>query len=67
MKEAALMIESGSYRHLDFLIVVAAPEDLRVQRVCHRDQLTEEQVQARISKQMPESEKIKMADLHTRP
>ncbi len=62
VKEAALMIESGSYRHLDFLIVVAAPEALRVQRVCHRDQLTEEQVRARISKQMPESEKIKLAD-----
>lgn len=62
VKEAALMIESGSYRHLDFLIVVAAPEELRVQRVCRRDQLTEAQVRARINKQMPESEKIKLAD-----
>lgn len=62
IKEAALMIESGSYKHLDFLIVVTAPEALRIRRVCHRDQLSEEQVRARIRRQMPESEKIKLAD-----
>lgn len=62
IKEAALMIESGSYKHLDFLIVVTAPEALRIQRVCQRDHLSEEQVRARIRRQMPESEKIKLAD-----
>ncbi len=62
VKEAALMIESGSYRHLDFMIVVTAPEHLRVQRVVQRDHLTEAQVLARISKQMPEAEKVKLAD-----
>ena len=62
VKEAALMIESGSYKHLDFLIVVTAPEVLRIQRVCERDHLTEEQVIARIRKQLPEAEKIKLAD-----
>ena len=62
VKEAALMIESGSHRHLDFLIVVTAPEDLRIQRVCQRDHLSEEQVRDRIRRQMPESEKVRLAD-----
>ncbi|MBL7780244.1 MAG: dephospho-CoA kinase [Saprospiraceae bacterium] len=63
IKEAALMIESGSYRHLDFLIVVTAPESVRIERVMHRDGASEEQVRARISKQIPEAERLKHADL----
>ena len=62
LKEAALMIESDSHKFLDFLIVVIAPEGLRIQRVMQRDGLTEEQVRARISGQMPEAEKLKLAD-----
>lgn len=62
VKEAALMIESGSYRHLDFMMVVTAPEALRISRVVQRDQMPEEQVRLRIARQMPEEEKIKLAD-----
>jgi dephospho-CoA kinase len=61
IKEAALMIESGSYRHLDFLIVVTAPEEVRIERVMQRDQSTETQVRARISKQISEEDRIKFA------
>ncbi len=61
MKEAALMIESGSYLDLDVLIVVTAPEWLRIERVMARDGLTDEQVRYRIAQQLPESEKIKHA------
>lgn len=62
VKEAALMIESGSYRHLDYLIVVTAPEALRIQRVRDRDHISEEQVRARIRKQLSEADKIKLAN-----
>lgn len=62
LKEAALMIESGSSRHLDALIVVTAPEDLRIQRIMQRDNMPEEQVRNRIASQMPENEKLKYAD-----
>lgn len=62
IKEAALMIESGSHKFLDKLIVVTAPEDLRIQRVCQRDGLTENEVRARIKNQLPEEEKVKLAD-----
>lgn len=58
LKEAALMVESGSYKKLDFLIVVSAPEPIRIQRVMERDGLTEEQVHARMKNQLPEAEKI---------
>jgi dephospho-CoA kinase len=61
LREAALMIESGNYKHLDALILVTAPEDIRIQRVMERDQAPEAQVRARIASQMPEAEKIKYA------
>jgi dephospho-CoA kinase len=62
LKEAALIVESGGHKHLDFLIAVTAPEDLRIQRVMERDHISEAQVLARIQGQLPESEKLKLAD-----
>lgn len=62
LKEAALLFESGSYRTLDKIIVVAAPLELRIQRVMERDGAKREEVEARISKQMPEAEKVRLAD-----
>lgn len=62
LKEAALMIESGSHRHLDVLIVVSAPEEIRIQRVMQRDGSDAEAVRARIRNQLPESEKTALAD-----
>jgi dephospho-CoA kinase len=62
LKEAALLYESGSYRSLDKIIVVTAPLELRIERVMARDGAKREEVEARIAKQMPESEKVNMAD-----
>ncbi|HEY9046152.1 MAG TPA: dephospho-CoA kinase [Ohtaekwangia sp.] len=62
LKEAALLFETGSYRGLDKIIVVHAPQDLRVKRVMHRDGRTEEQVREIIQKQMSEEEKLQRAD-----
>lgn len=63
LKEAALMFESDSYKVLDAIIVVHAPLEERIKRVLQRDShRTEEQVKAIISKQLPESEKLKRAD-----
>ncbi len=62
LKEAALLVESGSYKHLDFLIVVTAPESLRIQRVMERDHISEEQVRARMRGQLPEADKVNLAD-----
>lgn len=62
LKEAALMIESGSHRFLDALIIVTAPETLRIQRVMERDGLPETAVRQRMANQLPESEKTRLAD-----
>ncbi len=64
VKEAALLFESGSYRELDAVIMVLAPEQLRIKRVIARDGVTEEQVLMRLRNQMEESIKKSMAD-HT--
>lgn len=62
LKEAALLFESGSYKELDYTILVTAPLDLRVQRVMHRDGMTEQQVLERISKQLSDEEKLQLTD-----
>jgi dephospho-CoA kinase len=63
LKEAALLFESKSFGVLEKIIVVNAPENLRVKRVLKRDpQRTEQQVHDIIKNQMPEEEKLKMAD-----
>lgn len=62
LKEAAILIESGAYNQLDKIIVVYAPDPLRVKRVMQRDGMTEDQVKARINKQMPQEEKLSYAD-----
>ena len=62
LKEAALVFESGSYKHLDKVITVTAPLELRISRVTKRDNATVEQVKARIAAQMPDEEKIRLSD-----
>lgn len=62
LKEAALLYESGSYKKLDYTILVTAPEELRIARVMKRDKVSREEVLNRIQKQMPEEEKLKFAD-----
>ncbi|MCS6929919.1 MAG: dephospho-CoA kinase [Saprospiraceae bacterium] len=62
LKEAALLVESGNYRSLDALVVVTAPEAVRIQRVMQRDGLSEDAVRARMQRQMSDVEKIALAD-----
>ncbi len=62
VKEAALLFESGSAANLDYVIGVFAPHELRIKRVTVRDNVTAEQVYARMSRQMDEKEKMKLCD-----
>jgi len=63
LKEAALLYEAGSAQALDKVIVVDAPETLRVSRVLIRDpHRTAEQVRGIEANQMPAAEKVKKAD-----
>lgn len=64
VKEAALLIESGSYKKLDKLILVTAPADLRIKRVLERDpQRTKETIRSIMEKQKKEKEMIEYADI----
>ena len=49
--ESAILWQSGFYRLCDAVVVVTAPESVRVARVQERDGATREQVQARIDRQ----------------
>lgn len=60
--DAALMIETGSYRRFDQIVVVHCEPDIQLQRLMERNNLTQEEAMARISSQMPSAEKLKFAD-----
>lgn len=62
VKEAAILVENGGWQRVDHLILVVAPEELRIQRVQRRDGASYDQVQARIRNQMADSEKLKYAN-----
>jgi len=60
--DAALLLESGLKDWVKPVILVMADERVRVERVCKRDKVCEDEVLARIRSQSPDSEKIKCAD-----
>lgn len=62
IREAALLFETGSYKSLHKVITVFAPLELRIKRVMERDRSSREDVEARVAKQMPEEEKLRLAD-----
>lgn len=62
LKEAALMVETGSYKSLHAMIVVTCPEDIRIHRVMKRDKLKFEDVMRKVKNQIPEEDKVKLAD-----
>lgn len=60
--EAAILVETGSYRDYDRLIVATCRPDQQVERAMARDHLTREEVLDRMRRQMPLNEKISYAD-----
>jgi dephospho-CoA kinase len=60
--DAALMIEIGSYKNYDKIIVVTCTPEVQAERLRARSGLSEEQIEARIHSQMPMEEKVKYAD-----
>ncbi len=61
IKEAAIMIESGSYKSMDKIISVEANVKLRKERALKRDQ-NEEQINQRIAAQLSDEERKKYAN-----
>jgi dephospho-CoA kinase len=63
IKEAALLVEAGSYKQLDNLIVITSPKKLRIERIKVRDPFrTELEISNIIDKQASDEAKIALAD-----
>ncbi len=60
--DAALMIESGGYKRFDKLVVVHCSDEVQLQRVMARNNLSRDEAERRIAAQMPQEEKKKFAD-----
>jgi dephospho-CoA kinase len=60
--EAAILIETGTYRNYDRLIVVTCTEEQQIARAMDRDGITREEALARLRRQLPLKDKVKYAD-----
>lgn len=59
--ESALMVESGTYKDFEKIIVVYTSQEEQVQRLQQRDHISLEDAEKRIKSQFPLSEKLKVA------
>lgn len=59
--ESAILFEAGFEDTVDVIVMVYAPEALRIERAMKRDHATERQIRARMSAQMDDEEKCRMS------
>ncbi|WP_223033258.1 dephospho-CoA kinase [Hanstruepera marina] len=62
LKESAILFETGEYKKCDFIILVTAPINDRINRVIKRDNSTQEKVQAIINNQSKDDDNKVKAD-----
>jgi dephospho-CoA kinase len=60
--DAAVMIESGNYKHMDRMVVVITDEATQMARLRARDGTGDAEGRRKIASQMPLAEKAKLAD-----
>lgn len=60
--EAAILFETGGYKDFDATILVIADKETRIQRVMQRDNITRQQIEARINNQWSDEQKLKLAN-----
>jgi dephospho-CoA kinase len=60
--EAAILVETGSYKDYDRLIVAVCRPEQQIERSMERDGASREEVLNRLRRQMPLEEKVKHAD-----
>lgn len=56
--ESAIMFESGANRYVDNVVVVTAPEEVRIERIMKRDGISREKAQEWMQRQWPQ-EKVR--------
>lgn len=64
LKESAILFESGAYKQVDKVILVTAPEEIRIKRVIERDSIEKSVVLERMRNQLSQEELIPKADFH---
>jgi len=62
IKESAILFENNLQEQCDFIILVTAPKEIRISRLLDRDNTTKEKIEAIMSNQLSEEEKIKHSD-----
>jgi len=62
IKESALLFETGLFRRLDKTILVKSTNELRIKRLSERDGFSVDEIKKRMSVQMTDAEKEKIAD-----
>jgi dephospho-CoA kinase len=62
LHEAAILFESGFNRLFDSTIMVAAPDELCIERVMARDGITKEMVIERMQNQWPQEKKMELSE-----
>ncbi len=60
--EAAILFETQSYKQFDSIILVSAPESVKIQRIIGRDQMSLQEVKNRMEKQWSDEKKIPLAN-----
>lgn len=59
VKEVAILFETGGDKECDAVILVTAPEEIRLERTIARDNSTVDNVKKRMNNQLPDAEKVK--------
>lgn len=60
--ESGIMFESGANHYVDRVVVVTAPEEIRIQRIMQRDNISREQAHEWMQRQWPQERVQQMAD-----
>ena len=60
--EAAILVETGRYKSFDRLIVVTCAAEQQMERALERGSYNKEEILARLSRQLPLEDKLRVAD-----
>ncbi len=62
LKEAAVLFESGTYTDCNYVILVVAPRESRIERVMKRSGLSREDIENRMQHQWSDEDKMALSD-----
>ena len=60
--ESALLIETGSYKRFDKIILITASQDVKIKRLIQRENVSKEEIRLRMNSQLSDEVKQYHAD-----